>query len=40
MNLCPVKDDGDAKITQLSVTPKSGPQGNVIKYIICFDICL
>ncbi|OPL20781.1 hypothetical protein AM593_09895, partial [Mytilus galloprovincialis] len=27
MNLCPVKDDGDAKITQLSVTPKSGPQG-------------
>merc|ERR1711894_195025 len=24
---CPVKDDGDAKITALTVTPKSGPQG-------------
>ena len=27
LNACPVKDDGDAKFTKISVSPNSGPQG-------------
>ena len=27
VKLCPIFDQGDAKISQLDVTPKSGPQG-------------
>ena len=27
LRACPIKDNGDAKITSLTVEPKSGPQG-------------
>ena len=27
LRTCPIKDDGDAKITSVTVTPKQGPQG-------------
>lgn len=27
---CPIKDDGDAKITSFAVTPKSGPKGEFV----------
>jgi len=27
LKVCPIFDNGDAKITTLTVTPKSGPQG-------------
>lgn len=30
LKTCPVKDDGDAKITSFAVTPKSGPKGEFV----------
>ena len=35
LKACPIKDDGDAKITSVTVTPKSGPQGEWSVAVCC-----
>lgn len=34
LKTCPIKDDGDAKITSFTVSPQSGPQGTVLILLV------
>lgn len=36
LKTCPIKDDGDAKITSFTVSPQSGPQGRVLIFLWVF----